>query len=156
MSDFKHGWKTMLDGTRVPLTEQEAGGLWRRIQDDDERRAAAYPTTHDALKAHLDADQRMRDLGWSKTIIGLAEDEEIAVAEWGSTGIFRGFWRKPYLYYADCVASSGKRFIKRIVDLSDDEREQMDRCTEDTKRMIDAETKMFQRLQEYEEGTSND
>lgn len=156
MSDFKHGWKTMLDGTRVPLTEQEADGLWRRMQDAEERRAAAYPTTRDALKAHLDADQRMRDLGWSKTIIGLSEGEEIAVAEWGSTGIFRGFWSKPYLHYADCVASSGKHFIKRMADLTDDEREHMDRCTEDTKRLIDAETERFQRLQEYEEKQHND
>lgn len=133
MSDngFIGGWKTMLDGTRVPITSEEADELWRLIEAGRARQAAAYPTTHDTLRAFIDADERMADLGWRRTILDLQNDEEVAVAERGSTGIFRAVWQKPYLHYQGCVSSLGKHFMKRIADLSEDEFKRMEQCEAD-------------------------
>ena len=151
MTEFKHGWKSMLDGSRVPLSETEISDLSRWLERKRAEQAAAYPTTHSALRAYIDADERMRDLGWVSTIFNLDDGAELAVAERGSTGIFRAVWVKPYLHYHDCVASMGKNFIKRIADLTPDEVETMDRCEADHKEFMEAQTKTMQALQSFVE-----
>lgn len=153
---FINGWKTALDGTRTQLTKDEGAELWRMVEDSRARQAAAYPTTHDALRAYIDADERMRDLGWVRTIFNLADGAEVAIAERGSTGIFRGFWSKPYLHYCDCVSHMGKHFLKRIGDLTPDELATMERCEADHKVMMEAETKAMQRLQAFMEDAGGD
>ena len=151
MAEFKRGWKTMLDGSRIPMSEDEAANLWRIVEQNRAEQAAAYPTTHSALRAYIDADERMHDLGWRSTIFDLEDGDEVAVAERGSTGIFRAVWVKPYLHYQDCVSSAGKHFVKRIADLTPDEVETMDRCEADHKEFMEAQTKTMQSLQEFVE-----
>ena len=151
MAEFKRGWKTMLDGSRVPLSETECSDLIRWVENKRAEQAAAYPTTHAALRAYIDADERMRALGWCSMIFGLEDGDEVAVAERGSTGIFRAVWVRPYLHYQDCVSSAGKHFVKRIADLTPDEVETMDRCEADHKEFMEAQTKTMQSLQEFVE-----
>jgi len=151
MTEFEHGRKTMLDGSRIPLSETEISDLSRWRENKRAEQAAAYPTTHSALRAYIDADERMRDLGWVSTIFNLDDGAELAVAERGSTGIFRAVWVKPYLHYHDCVASMGKNFIKRIADLTPDEAETMARCEADHLEFMEAQTKTMQALQAFVE-----
>jgi len=145
---FVSGAKTMADGTRVPITSDEAADLWRMVEDAQAARAKAYPATQDALRAFIDADARMSDLGWRTSIFDLVDGEALAVAEKGSTGIFSAIWRKPYLHYHDCVAHMGKHYIKRASDLTADEREKMDACARDHSAFMDGQAKMMQRLQD--------
>jgi len=151
MTESKRGWKTMLDGSRVPLSETECSDLIRWVENKRAEQAAAYPTTHAALRAYIDADERMRDLGWRSTIFDLEDGDEVAVAERGSTGIFRAVWVKPYLHYQDCVSNMGKHFVKRVDDLTEDEAETMDRCEADHKEFMKAQTKTMQALQSFVE-----
>ena len=152
MTEFKRGWKTMIDGSRIPMSEDEASNLWNIVEQKRAEQAAAYPTTHSALRAYIDADERMRDLGWRSTIFDLEDGDEVAVAERGSTGIFRAVWVKPYLHYQDCVSNMGKHFVKRIADLTPDEVETMDRCEADHLEYMQAQTKKMQTLQSFMEG----
>lgn len=152
MTEFKRGWKTMLDGSRIPMSEDEAANLWNIVEQKRAEQAAAYPTTHSALWAYIDADERMRALGWSRTIFDLEDGDEVAVAERGSTGIFRAVWVKPYLHYQDCVSNMGKHFVKRVDDLTEDEAETMARCEADHLEYMQAQTKTMQTLQSFMEG----
>jgi hypothetical protein len=149
---FKRGWKTLLDGTRIPITEDEGKQLWQMIQDQEARQAAAYPTTQSALRAYIDADSRMKALGWTGTIFNLEDGAEVAIAERGSTGIFRGIWHKPYLYYQDCVSHMGKNFIKRVEDLTPDEAAKMEECEADHRSFMANQTKSLQGLQNLLDG----
>ena len=151
MAEFKRGWKTMLDGSRIPMSEDEASNLWNIVEQKQAEQAAAYPTTHSALRAYIDADERMRDLGWRSTIFDLEDGDEVAVAERGSTGIFRAVWVKPYLHYQDCVSNMGKHFVKRVDDLTEDEAETMARCEADHLEYMQAQTKTMQTLQYFME-----
>ncbi len=151
MTEFKRGWKTMLDGSRIPMSEDEASNLWNIVEQKQAEQAAAYPTTHSALRAYIDADERMRDLGWRSTIFDLEDGDEVAVAERGSTGIFRAVWVKPYLHYHDCVSNMGKHFVKRVADLTEDEAETMARCEADHLEYMRAQTKTMQTLQSFME-----
>lgn len=146
MSAFKHGWVTNLDGSRTPLTADDADALMAGVRESERLRAEAYPSTIDALRAFLDADQRMSDLGWRKSMFRLEDGTELALCEQGSTGIFRAFWNKPYLHYQDCVASMGKHYIKPISDLTPDERAKMDECADSHAEFMVHHTKQMQAL----------
>jgi len=148
MSEFEYGWKTNTDGTRTPLLENERDAFVKMIADADQRRAAAYPTTNDALRAFNDADQRLTDLGWRKSTFGFENGAELALVEKGSTGVFRAVWHKPYLHYQGCVAESGKHYIKRITDLTPDELAKMNECEEYHAERMVYETASMVRLSE--------
>lgn len=148
MSKFKHGWVTNIDGSRTPLTSDDAEALMAGVRESERLRAEAYPATIDVLRAFLDADQRMRDLGWKKSVFGMENGDEFALCEQGSTGIFRAFWNKPYLHYQDCVASMGKHYIKPIADLTPVERVKMDECESSYTEYMIHETKRMQALSE--------
>ena len=148
MSAFKHGWVTNLDGSRTPLTAEDADAIMAGVREDERLRAEAYPTTVDALRTFLDADQRMCDLGWKKFIYKLEAGVELALCEQGSTGIFRAFWNKPYLHYQGCVASMGKHYIKPIADLTPVERVKMDECESSHAEHMIHEAKRMQALSE--------
>lgn len=127
-TQFVRGWATLADGTRIETTADDAAEMWKMFEAIKAKRAAAYPTTHDALCAFLDATERMRDLGWRTAIFGVEDGDEFAIAEQGSTGIFRAVWIEPYLHYQDCVAHMGEHYIKRLADLTDAERLKMVEC----------------------------
>lgn len=144
---FVSGWKTLADGTREPMTANEADALMRHVEEKQAQQAKAYPTTYHALRAYIDAEERMRALGWRTNIFDLQEGDELAVAERGSTGIFRAFWQKPYIHYHDCVSQMGKHYIKRVSDLSPDELATMERCSADHAEFMRHQVDTMARLQ---------
>lgn len=147
--DFVHGWKTHLDGTREQLTEDDAANLWAAVKQSRDKQAELMPTTYDALRAFIDADERLSDLKWRKYIFDLADGEGVALIERGSTGVFRAVWQKPYLYYQGCVGKMGDGWIKRLAGLTDDERTRMDQCEERHREFMVHETANMQRMQAF-------
>ena len=145
------GHKTLPDGTRVALSQEEITSLLDMVEITRERQAIAFPTTHDALRGFIDVEKRMSELGWRKVIFNLEDGAELAVCEYQSTGIFNAFWHKPYLHYCDCVSNMGKVFIKRVSDLTPIEAEQMKKCSEDHAVFMEAQTLSMQRLQAFME-----
>ena len=144
---MKRGYKTMLGGSRVEMSASEIDHLEKHIADQDKRRAEAFPTTLAALGAFIDADQRLTALGWKKYTFGFDDGTELAIIERGSTGIFYGFWNKPYFHYADCVSPiKDGVFWKLIADLTDDERLQMNKCSADHGKFMKAQTWSFQAI----------
>lgn len=126
-----YGHKTMPDGTHVLLTEDEAAELWQHIEDAQARRAQEMPTAQDALRVMIAAQQRMQELGWWKGGgLRVKRGDECAVAETGSTGVFRGRLdgEREYVHYGDCVSDPRKCWLKPLADLTDDERAYMDEC----------------------------
>lgn len=125
-----HGHKTLLDGTHVPLTEDEATALWNHVEAERERRAKEMPTAQDALRLLIRAEERLRELGWWKNSFRVKPGDECAIAETGSTGMWRGFVdvERKYVHYGDCVSSPQKCWLKPLADLTDDERAHMDEC----------------------------
>lgn len=141
-----HGHKTLIDGTTVALTKDEAEALWQAIEAEDARRTDAMPTARDALVAMMDAEMRMRDLGWA---IGgglkVKRGDECAVAQQGSTGMWRGWLDedRKYVHFGDCVASPDKVWLKPLADLTPEERAHMDYCD---KREAEAYSALLDRL----------
>lgn len=158
MSDreFKGGWKTLLDGTREPITEAEADCLWRAVEEADKRRAEIFPTTVDALRGFIDAEQRMKSLGWKSHSFGVQDGAELAVCQKGSTGIWRAFYQKPYVHYSGCVGQLTELFWKEVGDLTQDELAHMERCDADAKNMMEVEIGRLQRMSEYLAETAGD
>lgn len=141
-----HGHMTMADGSRVPLSEDQAASLWKMAEDAKARRAEDMPTAQDALRALIRAHERMRDLGWRLGGgLRVKRGEECAVAETGSTGIWRGRLDREGLYvqYGDSVSSPRKCWLKPLLDLTDDERVWMEECD---RRGAEAYSAMIDRL----------
>lgn len=145
---FVRGHKTMIDGTRVPMTEAEGEEIWAMVQKAKDQRAKDYPETIDALQAFCDADQRLTDLGWKKYTFGLEDGAELAVIERSSTGIFAATWNKPYFQYSGCVSGVGKVWWKPIADLTDAERARMGKCSADHAAFMENEMKILSRISE--------
>lgn len=146
-----YGHKTMIDGSHVPLTEDEAKSLWDSAMAAKAKRAETMPGVRDALGAMLDAKQRMQELGWWQGFgLKVRAGGECAVAESGSTGIWKGWIDADgkYLHYADCVTNPRKAWLKPLADLTDDERAYMEQCD---KREAEAYAAMFSRLPDQSE-----
>lgn len=144
MSEY-HGHKTLIDGSHVPLSKEEAEALWAAVEDERTKRNAAMPTAKDALSALIDAETRLRDLGWSRGGgLRVRTGDECAVSEMGSTGMWRGRLddEGKYVHYGDCVSSRQKCFLKPLADLTPDERAWMEECD---KREAEAYSAMLDR-----------
>ena len=86
-----HGHKTMPDGSHVPLTKDEAIAIMRAVETARAERARKMPTARNALHALIEAEQRMKELGWwLGGGLRVKPGDECAVAETGSTGMWRG------------------------------------------------------------------
>lgn len=126
-----HGHKTLIDGSHVPLAEDEANSIWQHIEDAKAKRAQDMPTAQHALRAMIEAQQRMQELGWWKGGgLRVKRGDECAVAETGSSGMWRGRVDADgkYVQYCDCVSDPRKCWLKPLADLSDDERAHIDEC----------------------------
>lgn len=134
MSDY-HGHMTMKDGSHEPLTKEMAQELWDAFERDAEERARLMPTSDDAMRVILDAQQRMKALGRRKGlgIIGVRCGDKCAVREDGSTGIWSGWVdaNGKYVNYCDGVSDPRKVWLKPIEDLTEDECVKMAECDED-------------------------
>lgn len=149
--DF-HGHKTLIDGTRVALTEGEAREIWEGAERAEASRAERLPTVVDCLKAVSDAEARMRALGWRKGGgFSVRPGDQCAVVQFGSTGIFSGRLDegREYVHFAGCVAKPEKCWLKPLADLTDEERERMDECDRDNAEWMEGE---FARWSEQDQG----
>ncbi len=143
-----HGHMTMTDGSHVPLSKEDAAALWKSAEDAKEARAVAMPTAEDALRALIDAEERMRELGWWKGGgLRVRRGDECAVAETGSTGMWRGHVdaEGKYVHYADSVTSPRTAWLKPLADLTPAELEHMQSCD---RNEAAAYTAMLDRLPE--------
>lgn len=140
MSDYR-GHMTMNDGTHKPLTADEAKAIWKAMERSAEDRARLMPTSDDAMRVMLDAQQRMKALGWRKGlgIIGVKRGDECAVREDGSTGIWSGWVDQDgkYVNYCDGVTDPRKVWLKPLADLTEDERTKMAECDKDDREFHD-------------------
>lgn len=126
-----YGHKTMLDGTRVLLTKEEADSLVEAIEAEDAQRAEQMPTARDALGTLISAEQRLQDLGWWKGCgLRVKRGDECAVAENGSTGMWHGRvdGAGEYVMYAGGVRHQRDVWMKPLSDLTDDERSWIAKC----------------------------
>ncbi len=150
MSQY-HGHKTMIDGSHVTLTEDEAAVLRKAIDDDNAARAVAMPAAKDALRALIDAEQRLNELGWRKGGgLRVRRGDDCAVAQTGSSGIWRGRVDADgdYVHFGDCVAKPRDAWLKPLGDLSGEERAWMDDCD---KREAEAYRAMLDRMMPEQE-----
>jgi len=125
------GHKTFADGHHEPLRREEADAIWKSVEQKREKRAVDMPSAKEALSTMLDAKQRMQELGWWQGLgLRVRRGDECAVAEFGSTGIWRGWVDQEgkYVHYCDCVSDPRKTWLKPLADLTPDEREHMEQC----------------------------
>jgi hypothetical protein len=159
MSEY-HGHMTMSDGSHKALTADEAEALWRAIERDAEDRARLMPTSDDAMRAILDAQQRMKALGWRKGlgIVGVKRGDECAVREDGSTGIWSGWVDQDgkYVNYCDCVSDPRKVWLKPLTDLTDDERAKMAECDKDDREFHNRMIQSLIAADDIESGEQSD
>lgn len=132
--NFPHGWRTMRDGSRVPLTESEAAEMRAYVERIQAERIAAMPTTVTALDAISSAVQRLRDLGW--TTMSPKEGETKACVQFTSTGMWEATRRGEYIHYSGCVTSRPKDMMFKPMDaLTEDERSILRKCAKDLEEM---------------------
>lgn len=149
MTEF-HGHKTMADGSRVPLTGEEAEAIWKAVETARARRDAAMPTAKDALEAISAAHSRMNDLGWWLGVgLRVRRGDECAVAQSGSTGMWRGRVdaEGKWVHFGDGVSDPRKCWLKPISDLTPEELAWMTECNQ---REAEAYSAMINRLAEVE------
>jgi len=129
MSDY-HGHKTLIDGSHVPLTKDEAEGLWKMVEDAKAKRAETMPTAEAALRMLISATQRLNELGWWEGGLRVRAGDECAVAQTGSTGMWKGWVddERKYVHYCDSVTSPRDVWLKPLADITDDERRHMEEC----------------------------
>ena len=145
MADY-HGHKTLADGSHVPLTADEAESIWKMIDAAKTKRAQDMPTAQDALRTLIAAQERMKELGWwLGPGLRVNRGDDCAVAETGSTGMWRGHYDADgkYIHYCDCVSDPRKCWLKPLADLTDDERAHMAACDA---REAEAYRAMFDRM----------
>jgi len=145
-----HGHKTMADGTTVPLTKQEAKTIWEGAQAAREKLVRDMPTAKDALTSINAAHSRMNELGWwLGGGLHVRRGDECAIAQSGSTGIWRGRVDAEgrYVHFGDCAASPQKCWLKPISDLTPEELSWMNECDQ---REAEAYSAMLDRLTEQE------
>lgn len=140
MADY-HGHATLKDGSHVALSAEDAQALWDAAERSAEDRARLMPTSDDAMRVILDAQQRMKSLGWRMGlgIIGVKRGDECAVRKNGSTGIWSGWVDQDgkYVYYCDCVADPRRVWLKPLAELTDDELAKMAECDRDERDFND-------------------
>lgn len=126
-----YGSASMSDGTRVALTEEQAKAFWKMAEDAKAQRAETMPTAEDALRALISAEDRLRELGWSRGGgLRVKRGDDCAVAEQGSTGMWKGWFDNDgkYVHFGDYVSDPRKTFLKPLADLTEDERKHMEAC----------------------------
>lgn len=152
MTDERHfGWKTMKDGSRAPMSEQEVRDLWSRVEASRAARAEKLPTTVDALTAICQAESRLRELGWRQ--MPPQEGQTLACCFYGSTGIFLAARHGDYIHVGDYVyRPHNKTMLFKPTDrLSDEERAVLERCEAEERAAHEREMQRYARLAEMEE-----
>lgn len=90
MCDGKwQGWKTMRDGSRVPMEPGEADTLIEHIEKEEAKRKSDYPTEEDARREMFRTWLRLKDFGWREAEYCPKYGSPFDVIEAGSYGIHR-------------------------------------------------------------------
>jgi hypothetical protein len=149
------GHATLIDGSRVPLSEAEAEEIWQAVKQAQAKRAADMPIARDALAAINTAQSRMNDLGWwLGGGLRVKRGDECAVAQTGSTGIWRGRIddEGQYVHFGNCVSDPRKCWLKPLADLTDEERAWMEECDRREALASRAELERLAALSSEQEG----
>lgn len=135
------GHGTLSDGTHVPLTRSHADALMASVEKSKKARSEKMPTTADALRALQDAYERLRELGWKPGSYCPKDGTEFAAIEYGSTGIFTGFfsgkWPYDFAHIEDGGIHPHGYLWKPIDALTDAEAEARERSRQGTSEFID-------------------
>jgi hypothetical protein len=138
-----YGHKTLADGSHQPLTKDEAQAIRDWVDAAAAKRASDMPTAKDALSALIQAEQRLKELGWWKGGgLRVRRGDDCAVAETGSTGMWTGHYAEDgqYVFHGDYVSSPQKLWLKPLAELTSEERAWIAECDqrerEDHKREV--------------------
>lgn len=71
-----------------PLTRAEADALWETAEKAKADRAERMPDEQAAIRAMMDAHQRLNELGWRNGVHIPRDGTKVRVIDLGSTGIF--------------------------------------------------------------------
>ena len=149
-AEFVGGWVSTLDGRRIRITEAEATAILKQCEEADALRRAAMPDSMAALRTLHDALTRLKDEGWREGIYCPKDGSEFALIEFGSTGLFRGWysgeWPKGYLHLNDCISRPEGTLWKPIDKLTAAEAAQLARCDEAERQMMDAQMRRFSQM----------
>lgn len=129
---FIRGHKTMLDGTRVPITADEAEAIWAKAEGEKRRRAAEMTTSKDALDSLHSAMARLEELGWRRGMYCPKDGTPFAWLEFGSTGTwmgsYSGKWPDGHILAAGGVDRPEGGMWKPLADLTAEEAKHMHQC----------------------------
>lgn len=136
------------------LSKEQADDLWRALQQAQADRAEKLPTAQHALLASIEAEQRLRELGWRLGGgLKVRRGEECAVAQFGSTGMWRGRVDAAgeYVLFGGDVTTPQKVLLKPLADLTLEEHEHMEACE---RYEASAMAAMIDRFSEAEDGNT--
>lgn len=141
------GHLTSPDGSHSALSPEAAKAIWDAAEEASMRRAETMPTTDDALRVVSSAKERLRELGWGEGEYCPKKGEELAVIEWGCTGIFpavyHGEWPTGSLLYCDSFHHPHGCMFKPLANLTVAERQKMNECIDRERVMADREARAF-------------
>lgn len=87
-----HGHMTMADGSHVPLTAEQASGLWEQTERHQAEIAARLPDEAACLRAMSEAFHRLRDFGWREAMYCPKDGSSFDAIEAGSSGVHRCYY----------------------------------------------------------------
>lgn len=145
--EFTGGWATTLDGRRVPLSAVEAKAIYDRAAQNDARRRYMMPDSMAALQMLFDVRTRLKDEGWRDGIYCPKDGSAFAVIEYGSTGIFTGFysgkWPKGHVISGDCANNPQGIMWKPLDGLTEAEAAKLKECDEAERIMMNRMLESF-------------
>lgn len=141
------GAATLSNGKRVSLDEDFAKKLWDDAEREKELRAKDLPDSQSALSSINRGMVRLRELGWREDSYFPKDETLFAVIEFGSGGIFQGFysgdWPRGHLIYAEGATNVGGCMWKPIEKLTQEEAEHMNKCEADNQQWMETQLKAF-------------
>lgn len=150
------GHGTLPNGTHVPLTHDQAKAIWEEIEQNEARKAKAMPTTAEAVRHMFDAFDRLRKLGWRGGVYCPKDGTPFAAICHGSTGIFTGSyegdWPSGRAVIEDSFTHPDGFVWKPMDELTDWEREQVEKSREDSEDHRERMFKVFDAM----DGDSHD
>jgi hypothetical protein len=123
------------------MTEDECRDIIARADAAKADREASMPDFNSAISTLHSAHVRLGELGWKDGIYCPKDGAQFALIEFGYTGIFSGNyigeWPDGHIYAADCIMHPKGIMWKPLDALTDDERDVLARCTENTRQMME-------------------
>ena len=130
MSEY-HGHLTHPDGSRTPLSAEEAKALWETCKAAAAREAELMPDTSAVLNMTCAVRNRLHKLGWSQGMYCPKGGEEFAVITAGCSailsGCYVGDWPDGEIHVLNETHAPSEIWWKALKDLTAAEREKMDR-----------------------------